>query len=509
MAQDVEVADEKTPAQTAKEWAGRIRRAQQRQKAWHPWWEAAFEAYTPSVKDNPKDYSGQVRTGRIFTIVERKSAELFYQKPDLTVSPSPLLEALGDQGVQVASAQGAIVNELLGLDGVNVRRLARRGIFDHLLFSIGPGRMGWRAYTKDTPTSVPVMDDAGQPVLDPMTGQPQTQVQVVPVTIKGEVFWEPMSPKQFVFDADFDSNDFDTCPWVGEKFRMGLIEAKREFGADKFPDDFKGSMSGDDPAFDQGDAPDKLPSIDLVTGTRIWYHACLFDEAVVHPDAIQELVFIDGIPEAVRDRPSPDQTFDAQGRLTPDSLVGYPIHPLAIRIVTDAAYTMSDVAVALPVVQELDKFREQMIDQRSATTLRYLYNTDNLPQADLEKAIAAPLGGAIGLPAAAFADINRTITAMPHGPYPRENFQFNDYIDQDLSRIHAIDATSSGTTEASVTATEANLRQANVNVRLSWEQGFVADWFVKGATKFATLVQRYLPVKMSLMYLAIRVRRIR
>jgi hypothetical protein len=136
-----------------------------------------------------------------------------------------------------------------------------------------------------------------------------------------------------------------------------------------------------------------------------------------------------------------------------------------------------------------------MVQQRDVNNTKFFYNTDTLGADELQKATEAPIGGMIGLPAAAFGDPGGPIRALPHGPYARENFQFNDYIDADLSRTHAIDATSSGTTESSVTATEAQLRQANVNVRLGWEQGFVADWFVQGATKYATLMQRFLPTE--------------
>jgi hypothetical protein len=488
VADDLVIDDTPTPQAKAKAWRGRITRAEARQKNWHAWWDACLKAYAPSVKDDPKGYQETVRTNRIFTIVERKSAELFYQKPEITVSASPLLEALGPDGAKVASAHGAILNEELGLDGVNVRELARRVIFDYLLFSIGPTKIGFRSYTKDVPTAVPTG------AVDPLTGQPETAIQVIPVPVKREVFWENLSPKQFLIPADWTSTRFDEAPWLGFTFSMGLHEAKRLY-KDKIPADFKGGdRKSDEREFDHGDAPDAMPSTDTVSGTEIWYRTSAFDPNESHPDHLSQIVLLDGIPEPVEDRPSPDQTFDAQGRMTPDSLIGYPLHPLVIRTLTDAAYVMSDVAIALPLVQELDKFRTQMVQQRDATILRYFHNTDLLPNEALEKAIAAPLGGSVGLPGDAFPDITRVIAAMPHGPFPRENFTMNDYLDNDLARTHAIDATSSGTTENSQTATEAQLRQANVNVRLGWEQGFVADWYLRGVTKFSTLVQRYLDV---------------
>ena len=370
--------DTKTPKQRASDWRGRIARALKRQKMWHPWWEEALKAYAPSVKDDPTGYRNEVRTNRTFTIVERKSAELFYQKPEITVSAAPLLEALGPQGAVICSAQAAILNEALGTDGINSRSMARRAIFDNLLFCLGATKMGVRVYTKDVPTETPVTDEFGQPVVDPLTGQPQTQVDVVPVPIKTDVFWENMSPKQFLMPADWSGGDFDKAPWLGFTFSMSLQEAKRLYG-EKIPADFSGGDGkAEERQFDTGDAPDKLPSQDLVGGTEIWYRTSQFEDEA-HPDHLTQIVLIDGIPEPVEDRPSPYQTFDAQGRLSPDSLIGYPIHPLMIRTLTDSAYAPSDVMIAIPGEQELNKFRTQMVQQRDATILRYLFNTDALP----------------------------------------------------------------------------------------------------------------------------------
>jgi hypothetical protein len=390
------------------------------------------------------------------------------------------LDALGDQGQQVASAHGQLLNEHLGLDGVNARSLARQAIFDNLLFGCGPTVMGYRAYTQDTPTT------------DPVTGE----VTVVPVPIKTELYWEKLSPKAFLIPHDFTSTEFDKAPWLCYRLpQMSLIEAKRLYGA-AIPEDFKGSGSGEEGKFRQGDQADGLPGVDTVSGVCLYYRTAIYDAAIVHPDHLTCLILIDGIAEPVKHEPAAFQTFDAQGKLTPDSLIGYPIHPLVVRTLTDAAYVPSDVTMSLPLVKELDAFREQMVSQRKATLLHYFYNTDTMPTEALEQATDDSVGGLVGLPGAAFADPNGPIRAFPHGPYPRENFQFNDYLDNDLARTHAVDATSSGTSaESGLTATEANLRQANVNVRLGWEQGFVADWFVSGATKFATLMQKFLAVE--------------
>jgi len=481
----------------AAQWKARLEKAEARQKTWHPWWEAALKSYAPSVGDNIDKFRSEVRTNRNFTLVESKLPQLFYQKPEITVAASALLDELPDgQGAAIASAHGAIVNEKLGLDGENIRAMARLVLFDNELFAHGVTKMGYRAYTKELPQAVqtPVVDDLGQPVVDPLTGQPATEetIEVQPVIVKSECFWENVSPKQFLVPADFQSSDFDKAPWLAFRFTISKLDAERQYG-EALPEE-RGSAAPDQHKFEHGDAPSGLGSSDLVSGVEVWYRTSAFKAEEVHPDHLSQMVFLDGVAEPVLDRPSPYQTFDKQGRLTPDSLMGYPLHPLVTRTLTDAAYVPSDVVIALPQVSELDKFREQQIQQRDASTARYFGNSDTLSEVDLQKAVAAPIGGVIMLPGSAFSDPQGPIRPMPHGPYPRENFEFNRLVDDDLARTHGVDASAAGVADmGSDTATEKQINQANKNARLGWEQGFVADWLIRGVTKYSTLLQRYLP----------------
>lgn len=479
-------------------WRGRITRAENRQKKYHKWWEAATKAYAPGVNDAPDTYGNDVRTNRIFTIVERKSAELFYQKPELTVAPSPLLEALGESGTKVAAAHSVILNEKLGLDGVNVRGLARRAIFDYELYAAGWTVMGYRAYT--VIVEQPITDPMGTPLRDEV-GQPAMRAQ--PVIIKSECFWENLSPKQALIPAEWTSTEFDKAPWLGWTFaNLPKNDAVRQWNL-TLPPDFQGSGSEKtrEVAFDLGDQSDTLPQLETLSGTVIYYKSATYRDDTVHPDALHELILIDGLDAPAVHRPLPLQSFDQRGQLTPDSLIGFPMHPLVIRTQTDAAYLMSDVNIALPIVNELDTYRKQMVDQRDGSLPKWIYNTEVIGADDAKKLASAPQNGMIGLSGDAFTKAGPGGPLMPlqQTHYAQENYKANDYLDNDLARTHGLDATSAGTSgESGLTATEANLRQANVNIRLGWEQGFVADWFVGGATKYSTIVQKFFPIEQAI-----------
>jgi hypothetical protein len=69
---------------------------------------------------------------------------------------------------------------------------------------------------------------------------------------------------------------------------------------------------------------------------------------------------------------------------------------------------------------------------------------------------------------------------------------FEDKQDADIGRTHAMDANQTGVkNESARTATELQLVQVNSNVRLDKERAKVLDWYVKGVTKFSSLVQRF------------------
>jgi hypothetical protein len=350
--------------------------------------------------------------------------------------------------------------------------------------------MGYRSYTSEI--DQPVTDQMGQPIIDPTTGQPMTKKQQV--VIKSECFWENPSPRQMLIPAEWRKPQTDKAPWIGMDFEISLNEAKRMGW--NLPDDFTGSGKGKaDTYFDHGDEPDAMPAADVVTGRMIWYRSCVFLPDVVHPDAITELVLVDGIEDPVRHEPSPLQSFDEQGRLTADSIIGYPAHPVIIRTMTDATQVMSDVAVSLQQVGQLDTFREQSVQHRNANLTRW-WAKAGVGKDTLDKIVAAPQNGIVVLPDDLFDDPLGPVRPAVQAHIPQENFEIDHMIDNDLARTHAIDATAAGTSaESGLTATEANLRQANVNERLGWEQSIVADVFIKGTTKFATILQRFLSME--------------
>jgi hypothetical protein len=483
-------------------WRTQIAAARKARQEQEPWWEANDRAYAPRATDAPGKYAGDINTNRDFSLVERKKADLFYQKPNVTLQPSPLMEGpivgptgqplLGPVDPQTGQpapipaslaiqAHEEIVNELLGPDTVDAVRMVHGAIFDVLdLSGVGFTKMGYESVTVPT--------DHPDGLLDPATGQP---VQV-PVPVYETCFWQHFSPKQALVPHDFRSTDWDRAPWLGYQFTLPLTPGNR--AKYQLPDDFSGNKTDNQQYFDRGSSTEPA---DVFTGVELWYRSCLYREDRPHPEHLTHLVLVDGMETPAIEEDSPDQTLDATGGLTPDSVLGFPIHPLNMRTRTDSSWPPADATMTRPLVNELNVSREQNLQYRDAMTLRWQYNIEKLPNDALAKIVRSPIGGMIGIPEDAYVG-EGSIKELPQGSMPRESFAIADYIDADIARTWALDAGQQGVQSAQAqTATAEQIQQANANARLDFERGLVLQWYLKGVTKYSTLVQRYYPVQLA------------
>jgi hypothetical protein len=475
------------------------------------WWEQNLKAYAPINRD-PEQYGSEINTNRTFTLTERKKADLFYQRPDVTLQPTPLMEgpvmgpdgqaltfppAPGQQSQAVTqqyclSAHEEIVNEKLGEDGIDATEMMDAVLFDIICTQgVGFTKMGYEAVF----TEVEQPDPAWQP--DPMLPleMQKPAMVTVPVPIHEQCFWHHFSGKQAIIPHNFRSTEWDRAPFLGMQFELPLTEGNRQ--QYQLPPDFTGKKAKDAEKqhYDHGTAQEQAE--DTFTGVEIFYRSALFRDDVRHPEHLTQLVLVDGIDEPVIERDCPYQTLDEKGALTPDSLIGFPIHPFSVRKMTDSAYVPSDGTMIRPLESELNVFRHQMVQFRDASTLKFVSNADILPAEALAKIVRAPIGGIIPVPSEAFVG-EGAIKELPHGSMPRESFTSNDYIDNDMERTTAVGASQSGVqSTSSQTATAEQLQNANANARMDKERGIILKRYCKGVTKFATLIQRYLPVEQA------------
>ncbi len=470
-------------------WKGNLEKARQIRKTVQTWWDANLKAYAPAPHEDPDEYGSKLNTNRDFTLVERKKADLFYQRPDLTAIAGPLFD--GQEAL--IDTHATILNEKLGLDGVHAKDLAHRVLFDILC----PAGVGWTVLGYEN-VSVPVpmqIQTGTQPAPGAVLGlgaaTPTFQTVMQPSPVFEDVFWSWLSPRQALAPHDLRTTLWDKAPWLAYDFEIPLKVAKRKGW---LPANATGSAPDSELRFDYGIGNTSGDAV--ARGTYIYYQSAIYRDDRPHPQHYTLLILMDGQDTPAVHEDSPFQTLTPKGELSPDSLLGNCIHPCTLRVLTDTPYIPSDCTISRPLVNELNRFRGQMVEQRDANILRWKYNTDVMPTDALAKIVRSPIGGMIGLPGDAFA--GESIQELPHGSYPRENFSFNDYLDNDLARTHALDAEQAGVNATGdQTATEASIKQSNVNARLGLERGVFLDWYIRGATKYSQLLMRFLPVEQA------------
>jgi hypothetical protein len=455
-----------------KKWKGDIDLADKKRKVYEPSWERNLKNYAPDPTNT--EWGNEINVGVDFYQTEQKKDQLFFDTPELVLTPEP------DTDPSLAGAisqQQTKLNRKLGRKGLDCKRLMDKVNFDVICpAGMGCVKIGVTQISRDVPAPLP--DAQGQPVLAPM-----------PVLTR--IFAERFSPKKILIPTNFYDTEYDKAPWLGMKFTMPTRAARRQF---ELPPDFepKKTTTADEQVFPQQGVPTDADD-EQVTGTAIFYHADLYDDAVYHPDWFRELVFIDGIDDPVVHRNCPYQTFDEQaGEFSPDSLLINPIQIVTVRDLADSAYVPSDCTVTRPLVNELNRFREQLVEHRDSSAALRFGNEKVMNPDVVAKWKKSPYGGLILIPETDYDPNRPPIMQAAPATMSRENFQGQDIIERDISKMNTLAANQTATEQDTVrSATELTYVQRNADVRMQAERNRILAAFLKIAAGIDTLMRRY------------------
>lgn len=470
-------------AEEVTKWKGDIDRANRRRQVFEPAWERNLKAYTPDPTNT--NWGDEVNPGIDFYQTEQKKALLFFETP--TVICTPEEDTPVDQLAPIAAHQ-AKLNQRIGRKGLDCERLMDKVMFSILCPSgMGCTKLGVTRITKDVPVLHPPTHPtlAGQPQTDPQ-GRPVT----APVPVYQKVFWEHFSEKKILIPTNFHDTEFDKAPWIGVKFTMPTRLAIREYG---LPKDFAGKKStANDQIFKHPGITDEDAGEDQTSGAEIWLKASLYDDNVYHPEHLRQLVFVDGQDDPVVYRDSPYQTF-VNGEYQPDdpaNLVGNPIHIFTIRDLVDSAYVSSDCTVTRPLVNELARFRTQLVNMRDASTSVRICDEKVITPEVLAKVVRGEFGSLI--PIADFDPNRPPVMEITHPVYSRENFTSQEMIERDLTKVNTISANQTGAAQDTTrSATEIQTVQRNADVRMEKERNRLLAGFVGGVRKLDALMKRF------------------
>lgn len=487
------------PEEQATSWRQEITRARRlREQIKTRWdWDGNLDRYAPL---DAKKTSGDINIGADFADVERKKAALFYAAPDVSLLPDdpdqPLVPPSPPAGPgapptpppptlgSLCYVHQLFLNDLLGPDHIDTKGTVLKCLQDNLLVAgVGAAQVGYTAVTEAIDVPIP----------DPVTGQPQIGVdgmpvtQSVPVPIHEDFWMTRISPAALLLPADFRDTDVRHAAWIGYDFRKPERQVKAWL---QLPADLElpaasedHALRADDQSVGEGDR--------LVSGTYLEYKASLVGGAS-HPQAVSCLVFIDGMNEPVKHEPSPHQTIDEQGRLTPDSLRGFSIFPLWIRDLSDSAWVPSDSTITGPLTRELNTFRTQTIEQRDNARHVVLYDPTKLAPDMVQKIKDGRINTFVPVaPDTLAAGVDGIMQQVVTASVGRESYIGQDYIQRDREAIHGISSNQNGATnQTERSATEVSTVQRNTEARFNQEQQRVLDWYLKIVRAIDALVVR-------------------
>lgn len=501
-------------------WWREINIARERRRTRAVDWDVLLDEYMPLV--SPSGSSEALKVNQHFRDVHSKVGQLFYRCPDVVLEPlSP--SALDNQMpnpmaplplpgvpappappltmVDIVATKQAVLNNKIGKDGIKMQRLMDELLFDTLAWAgFGVSKLGYRCVTKaiqmpkmmdqPMPGSILGIQTQPQPMLDP-AGQPVMETVEVPVY--EHYYNRRISPKKALWSPFHNSTRFDEdAAWVGFEFFMSKPQAIKAFG---LSEEDLGKTAKDDliHPFKADSNVDVTNPDGLVHGIEIFCRSELYTDEV-HPQAIHQLVLIEGLKEKdVVWRPSPDQEFDQQGQLTDDSLIGFPIRFLHIRDLADSAFTPSDAAFTNSGIKELTTYRRQDIVRRNAAAGRYMADGGAFDKEDIQ-AIQNSECGTVHIVEAGqmTSGIEKIFALMPQVKNTPDDYRGQQLIKHELNETVGMSSNQAGTPEDTVrTATEIANVQTNISARNSKEQSRAVEYYVDCVRMIDQLLMRY------------------
>jgi hypothetical protein len=499
------------------EWWKEIERAKARRTSREDSWDLLLDEYMPVVTK-----SGVAETVKVqahFRNVQTRIGSLFYRSPDVTLMPDDpgpannvfptVPQAPGMAPAQPPKTMGdviaikqAVLKKKLGRDGIKANRLMDELLFDVLAWAgLGGYKIGYKATFKTVskpkmqpgpaqPSMLGLAPAPQVPVLDPVTQQPM--MEDVDVPVHEEYYARRISPKKLLWDSQLKSVRFrEDAAWVGHEFFISKKRAMKEFGLT----DEEASKATQDERYHKYQGDDQTAGVGLVHGYELFLRANLYTDEV-HPEAICQLILIEGIKDRpVVWRPSVDQEFDeATGRLTQDSLLGFPLGFLTIRDLADSCFPPSDSAFTNSDIKQMSTYRRQTIRLRDAAIGKYLFDPTAFDETDVDLLKNGDIGEFIAVQDGKLKDgpdkIFTPTTKLQGSADDQRGFMG---IKQDMNETLGVGSNASGVeTDTVRTATEADKVASAMQARNDKEESRVIDVFLDIARGIDQLLMRYM-----------------
>lgn len=441
----------------------------------------------PSWKD-----SVQSRIGKAFDVAadhdrisvpadwsrtKNKTAQLFFQVPAIQARP------LQPQYADAAPAAASSLNWILRHD-VKAHVVMDETLADVINASgIAIALIGYDASTETT--MVPAQDLSMYPpeMHQQMIASGQVQMASVEKTIYECYYADRVSPQNFLYPADFAGSDFQTCAWLGHDGWKPIAEAVRLGWVEE---GFKSGVG--EPDYLTDDKSDRKSDDQFVHFYQLFERVSVYDATEKNHDKLRRVVLIEGKDDAPAvDEDFKWQKYDQKTRRYL-GLRNFPLKVLTLTYISDMANPPSDTEMGRSQVQELNRSRGDVIDQRRhSKPLRWadVNMIDEEVMEQMRRGIwqdVIPMNG----------PGTNAIGEVARATYPRENFEFDNIINKDLDEVWSSGANQSGSFgQSGTTAEEVRTVQGNTNLRLEYERARVLRFFQEIAEGIFALMQLF------------------
>lgn len=494
------------------EWWKRIELARTRRKRESDKWKQYLRGYLPpdQISTDLATYVN-INSNVHFRNAHLKIAEVYAQFPEMHLTPLEPLENLVDPktgqpfagpdgkpldpdalATHIVAIKRAVLTKLLGQDGADADLTVMEALFDIFATSgVAFTKICYEADTQATDMTVP-----GPPTQMPgsilgLQDVPSQVQQSVPVVVNERMRWYRFSPTCGLIPHDYHSTRYDRSPWLGMEFEELINDRTRE--QYKLPTDFTGNATRDDLWLSDGHKDPASSLANKFRGVEVFLHASEFDGTVANYDVFYRLVLIEGLG---KDAPAiyelcPYQTLDDKGKLTFDSMIGNPIHPMTLRVATDVAWIPSDAAFTDPLVRQENTYLRQAVKQRDANIPRFVHPASATEAINKLKQMDTGQGAAVA--DELFSQFGKELIApIPHLESAQSDTAGHTMIRRAMDETLGTGANQAGAiNQGQRSATETAIVQQNVSVRLKGERTRLLQLIVAGVRKFDSLVMRY------------------
>jgi hypothetical protein len=431
----------------------------------------------PFAEDSDSD---RIAVNVDFPLTKAKQATLFSQMPQA------VLTAKHAQFAPAAPVFGKAVNDALEEGGTGAA-----------MFECMSDLINMAGYAGVVIAYEALEDTVDMPLVDPALLPPEQQAAVMSGAVKipttkvkrvrdQRITVTRISPKYLLWDPSFKGSDFNKSPVVGYTGTMPWVQAKRVF---KLKDEHKDDVIGSDSREHQlanEQAEDNDADQKVVTFDELYYWRHLYHEDEMSFTAIQRVVFVAGITEPVIDEPWTGQKMTEDGSYLGSCL--RPVQFCTLTYISDDPIPPSDSAVGRPQVEELNRSRTQMFQQRGSSKPVLWFNDQMVDPETRDLLLKGTWQGMIPV----MGDGNRMMGAVARAQYPQEDFAFDRVTKGDLQEQWGLGSNQLGTfASGERSASEATIVEQNNQTRQGQERNRVVDFFLRTAAVVAGLLALY------------------